>query len=66
MNLEKMSEELAKGVKIQEDLSNIVGQLAKKILEVALNREMDSFLEGMGKKKNWTKFALCFRIGGAL
>ena len=30
MNLEKMSEELANGVKTQENLSNIMGQLAKK------------------------------------
>ena len=49
MNLEKMSEELAKGVKTQEDLSNIMGQLAKKVLEAALNGEMQSYL---GYKKH--------------
>ena len=56
MNLEKMSEELVKGVKTQENLSNIVGQLAKKILKAALNREMDSFLEGMEKRKTGQSF----------
>ena len=49
MNLEKMSEELAKGVKTQEDLSNIMGQLAKTVLEAALNGEMQSYL---GYKKH--------------
>ena len=49
MNLEKMSEELAKGVKTQEDLSNIMGQLTKKVLEAALNGEMQSHL---GYKKH--------------
>ena len=44
MNLEKMSEELAKGVKTQEDFSNIMGQLAKTVLEAALNGEMQSHL----------------------
>ena len=44
MNLEKMSEELAKGVKTQEDFNNIMGQLAKTVMEAALNGEMQSHL----------------------
>ena len=44
MNLEKMSEDVARSVKTQEDLGNIMGQLAKKVLEAALNGEMQSHL----------------------
>ena len=43
MNLEKMSEELAKGIKTQEDLSNIMGQLTKKAKDSLMTRRYRQF-----------------------
>lgn len=42
--LEKMAEELAKGIKVEEDLSDAFNQLMKKTLEKALEAEMDDHL----------------------
>ena len=47
--IKKIGEELAKGVKTQKDVSDIVGHLTKSILEATLNAELDTHL---GYEKN--------------
>lgn len=46
---EAIFKDLAKGVKTQKDLSNLVGQLMKTVIETALNSELD---EHLGYDKN--------------
>ncbi len=49
MNIEEIGKELAKNVKTQKDLSDIIGQLMKVVLESALNTELNDHL---GYSKN--------------
>lgn len=53
MNLDEIGKFLAKGVKTQDDLKDVTGQLMKVILESALNAELDDHL-GYEKNKKST------------
>ena len=49
MGINAIGKELAKGIKTQKDISGIIGRLTKKILESALNAEIEDHL---GYEKN--------------